>query len=102
MSTERKTAEDIEIESRTLVEQIALMTTESETAGGFTSEDAFATLNDLITSAREVTGIDPKHPEIFCVDCQQSVDDCSCAEDAEDAARYEAGDAKFTAEFEES
>ena len=63
-----------------LVEHIARMATEEETEGGMTSEDAFATLNDLIASAREITGIDPQYPKLYCVFCGCDVADCDCQE----------------------
>ena len=40
---------------------VARMTTEEETEGGGTSEDAFATVDSLIVQARQITGIDPGH-----------------------------------------
>jgi len=73
-----KSDEDIEIESRTLAEQIARMTNEKETRGGFTWEDACATLNGLIESAREITGINPGHTEVYCVECGEDIENCDC------------------------
>jgi hypothetical protein len=78
MTTKKKSDEDIEIESRTLAEQIARMQTESETKDGFTREDAIATLNDLIASAREVTGVNPMHPQVYCPLCDSGIEDCDC------------------------
>jgi hypothetical protein len=72
--------EEIEIESRTLVEQIGRLTHESETNDGFTYEDACATLNGLISEARMITGTDPGHPHLYCMECQVPRDECSCDE----------------------
>ena len=72
--------EEIETESRTLVEQIAHMIHESETGGGFTREDACTTLNSLISQARVITGINPGHPHLYCMECQVPRDECSCDE----------------------
>ena len=69
-----------EIESRTLVEQIARMIHESETGGGFTREDLCVTLNGLISQARVITGINPGHPHLYCMECQVPRDECSCDE----------------------
>jgi hypothetical protein len=77
-------AEEKEIQSLVLVEQITRMTDESETSGGFTWEDACATLNSLIAAAREISGIDPGHPHVYCAACGVNRDECSCDEEEED------------------
>ena len=50
--------------SNELLACIARMTTEEEMEGGMTYEDAVSTLNDLLASARQVTGIEPGHPKV--------------------------------------
>jgi hypothetical protein len=59
-------------------EMVARMTNESEIKNGFTMEDAFATVNQLIREAREITGINPMYPEIYCMTCDCDIEDCDC------------------------
>lgn len=66
------------------VEQIARMMNESEMEGGGTGEDYIATLNDLIARARKITGIDPMHPKVYCIECSSAVEYCECNEDDQD------------------
>ncbi len=63
-------------ESEQLLGQIARMTREEETDGGMRQEDAAATLNDLISSARRITDIDPGHPRVYCPSCGSGRCDC--------------------------
>jgi hypothetical protein len=63
---------------RSFAERIARMTDESETHGGFSWEDASATLNALIGEARELTGVDPGHPRLYCMACGLNAGDCEC------------------------
>ena len=77
-------AEPLILNSQQFLEQIARMTLESETQGGYTWEDASATLNDLITSARELTGVDPGYPRLYCMECHVPRDECSCDEPEEE------------------
>ena len=65
-------------ETLALVEHIANMITEEEIKNGTTSEDAISTLNDLIAGARQITGIDPRHPKLHCAFCGCNVADCDC------------------------
>jgi hypothetical protein len=67
-----------DVEFRKFAESIARMTDESEISGGMTSEDAVSTVNGLIADARKLTGIDPQHMKLFCVDCQVDFADCGC------------------------
>jgi hypothetical protein len=61
-----------------LIERIARLTTEEETKGGIAGEDAVAALNDLIASARQITGLDPRYPKLYCNFCGSDVADCDC------------------------
>ena len=54
-------------ETEEFAERIARMTDESETEGGFSCEDACATLNSLIAEARSLTGTDPNYPKVFSI-----------------------------------
>lgn len=67
-----------------LLRQIAMATDESEMGDGMPWEDACPTINNWIESAREVTGIDPGHEKLFCVECQTGIDECTCEEGGDD------------------
>jgi hypothetical protein len=47
------------------VDQLARTKTEEETENGMASEDAIATVNDLIETARRLTGVNPGHTTEF-------------------------------------
>jgi hypothetical protein len=50
------------------VDQLARTKTEEETENGMAGEDAIATVNDLIETARMYTGVNPGHPKVFFVE----------------------------------
>jgi hypothetical protein len=64
------------LETVQFVQQVARMTTEEEMADGMPSEDAVATVNSLIAEARKLTGIDPGHPKVYCVECGTPTTEC--------------------------
>lgn len=65
---------------RAFAEQVARMTDESETEGGFTWEDASATLNGLIADAPSLTGINPYHPKVIPtgLEASEKGEVCAC------------------------
>jgi len=71
-------------------QELAVQKTEAETDGGFCWETAAADLNTAILEAREVTGIDPQHPKVYCVECGVDREDCSCDEEEEEAEHVSA------------
>jgi hypothetical protein len=66
------------IEAAKYLRIVARMSTEAETYNGFTSEDSAATLNALIEQARDLMGIDPRYPKVYCIECGTSADECDC------------------------
>ena len=72
---------------RYFVERIANWQDESETKGGLSWDDLCPTVNALIAEARELTGINPEHPKVFCVACQTPSDVCDCGTPVEELER---------------
>lgn len=58
--------------------------TEFETTEGYTWEDASVMLNDLILTARQITGHDPGRPVVYCPECLSGKDECECYRDGLD------------------
>jgi hypothetical protein len=73
-----KTKTEQQDKALALAETIARMTLEKEMRGGMTSEDAIATMNDLIQSARDITNINPEYPTLYCTFCGADIEDCDC------------------------
>lgn len=69
---------------KTWVETVARMKTEEEQEDGGSVEDFVETLNRLISEARELTGVDPRHERLYCSTCGTSSDDCECDADGPD------------------